>query len=101
MGHPVIPYAPEVFGAFGFAQSETRARQLYYAPDDRADERGADGHEIFVGETDNIQLEGPETRYRTIDRPLPPNSEQFALNWLAMRADMKGWWQEYYKHSRF
>ena len=91
MRNPVLPHAPEGFGDFDFTQSETRARQLYYASDEWADIRDADGQAIFVEEEDQGQAEGPETWYRTQDRPLPPNIEQFALNWLVINAEMKGW----------
>ena len=93
MGNPVIPNAPEGFGDFDFAQAETRARQLYYASGEWADERerDSDGQEILVEDTEVVQTEDPVAWYRTQDRPLPPNLAQFVLNWLVMNADMEDW----------
>ena len=90
-GNPAIPFAPEGFGRFDFTQSESRARQLYYADDTWADERETTGGEVFlVGEIDE-SMDGPETWYSTQDRPLPKCVEQFVLNWLVKNATMKDW----------
>ena len=91
LGNPVIPNAAEGFGDFDFTQAETRARQLFYASDQWADVRDVEGIEEFVDETETTMTEGPETWYRTQDRPLPASIEQFVLNWLVLNAELKDW----------
>ena len=89
--NPALPDAPEGFGEFDFKHPETRARQLCYAPDEWADKRDDDGQAEFLGSEEATKSEGPETWYRTQDRPLRPAIDQFVLNWLVMNAEMKEW----------
>ena len=87
----MITHVPEGFGSFDFTQSETRARQLYYATDDWADEKDSEGCEVFELTTNEVTTADPETWYRTQDRKLPSNIEQFVLNWLVQNAAMADW----------
>ena len=90
-GNPAIPHAPGGFGSFDFAQSESRARKLYYTTDDWEDEKEPEGCEVFELTTDEVTTADPETWYRTQDRKLPSNIEQFVLNWLVQNAALADW----------
>ena len=89
--NPAIPHAAEGFGRFDFAQSETRASQLFYAKDEWADVKDTDGKEAFAADDVHGPAGDPETWYRTQDRSLPDNIEQYVLNWLVINDDMKDW----------
>ena len=41
--NPRMPDAEEGFGEFDYAKAETRARQVYYAPDEWAGKKGKPG----------------------------------------------------------
>ena len=78
------------FGDFDFAQSESRARKLYYAKDDWEDVMESNGTAVF-GEGIQPGERGPETWYRTLGRQLPKSIQLFFLNWLDTNAKSDDW----------
>ena len=79
------------FGDFDFLQSETRARQLFYATDNWADRCEKDGVPESQSSERRRTADDPVARYRTSGRQLPMCVEKFAPNRSVRFAEMADW----------